>query len=116
VVGDSSVVERASKVHTFSTHDAVKLATGGRLVAGTVTVTLRWNGTAVTKPFASTPRANTVYAPAGITGDVYEKFEPGEPGLLRNAARQLNAVPENTPEPFMNRPRLSRIAISTRAI
>ena len=35
--------------------------------------------------------------PFGITGDVYEKFEPGEPGLFMNAPRQLAVVLVNVP-------------------
>ena len=41
---------------------------------------------------------------------VYEKFEPGEPGLFRNAVRQLTVVLVNVPDELMYWPRLLRIA------
>ena len=31
-----------------------------------------------------------------MTGEVYEKFDPGLPGLLRKAERQLGIVPHLT--------------------
>ena len=46
-----------------------------------------------------------------MTGDVYAKFEPGEPGLFRNAVRQLAVVLEKAPDELMYRPRLSLTAI-----
>ncbi len=48
--------------------------------------------------------------PAGIAGDVYAKFDPGEPGLFRNAVRQLSVVLVKVPVELMYLPRLSLIA------
>ena len=81
----------------------------------TVTVTVR--GGCWYCPRLSMPRIVTVYVPAGITGDVYAKFDPGEPGLVRNVAihGQLVGVPArpNVPAEFMPCPALLPICTST---
>jgi hypothetical protein len=46
-------------------------------------------------------RTDTEYVPDGITGDVYAKFEPGLPWLVRNAERQLGVVLVNVPVELM---------------
>ncbi len=45
-----------------------------------------------------------------------EKFEPGVPGLVRNAVRQLAFVLVNVPLELMYRPSESTMPISTRCI
>ena len=47
---------------------------------------------------------------------MYEKFEPGEPGLFRNAVRQLSLVLVNVPDELMYWPGAFLIATSTPAI
>ena len=52
-----------------------------------------------------------LYVPSGMTGVVYEKFEPVLPGLFKNAVRKLGVVLVNVPLPLMYWP--SELTIPT---